>query len=59
MVPKPFEVTVQDQDTGKTYNVLVKALSETDAREAGVETVASQEQLDPERLIAIEPNMVN
>ena len=59
MVPKPFEVTVQDQDTGKTYNVLVKALSETDAREAGVETVANKEQLDPERLVAIEPNMVN
>lgn len=58
MVPKPFEVTVQDQDTGSTYTVLVKALSETDAREAGVETVASQEQLDPTRLIAIEPDMV-
>ena len=58
MKPTPFEVTVQDQDTGKTYNVLVKALSETDAREAGVETVANQEQLDQSRLIAVEPNSV-
>jgi hypothetical protein len=59
MTPKPFEVTVQDQDTGKTYDVLVKALSETDARDKGVETVATREQLDPSRLIAIEPNTVS
>jgi len=56
--PTPFEVTVQDQDTGKTYNVLVKALSETDARDLGVQTVANQEQLDQSRLIAVEPNVV-
>ena len=35
-----------------------KALSETDAREKGVETVANQEQLDQSSLIAVEPNMV-
>ena len=58
MTPKPFEVSVQDQDTGKTYIVLVKALSETDARENGVQTVAKQEQLDPSRLIAVEPDTV-
>ena len=58
MKPTPFEVTVQDQDTGKTYTVLVKALSETDARDRGVETVANQEQLDQSRLIAVEPTMV-
>jgi hypothetical protein len=59
MIPKPFEVTVQDQDTGKTYTVLVKALSETDAREAGVQTVAKQEQINPSSLIAVEPDTVN
>ncbi len=58
MVPKPYEVTVQDQDTGKTYTVLVKALSETDARDKGVETVANQEQLNQSSLIAVEPNAV-
>ena len=56
MQPKPFEVAVQDQDSGKVYNVLVKALSETDARERGVQTVAQQEQLDQSRLIAVEPH---
>jgi hypothetical protein len=58
MMPKPFEVSVQDQDTGKTYTVLVKALSETDAREKGVQTVAQQEQLNPSSLIAVEPDAV-
>jgi len=58
MIPKPFEVTVQDQDTGKTYTVLVKGISETDARDRGVETVAHQEKLDQNRLIAVEPNSV-
>ncbi|GAF76406.1 unnamed protein product [marine sediment metagenome] len=58
MTPTPFEVSVQDQDTGKTYTVLVKALSETDAREKGVQTVAQQEQLNPSSLIAVEPNAV-
>jgi hypothetical protein len=58
MTPKPFEVSVQDQDTGKTYTVLVKALSETDAREKGVQTVAQQEQLNPSSLIAVEPDAV-
>lgn len=58
MVPQPYEVAVQDQDTGKIYNVLVKAISETDAREKGVETVAQQEQLDQHRLIAVEPDTV-
>ncbi len=58
MVPKPYEVAVQDQDTGTVYNVLVKAISETDARERGVQTVASQEQLDQSRLIAVEPTAV-
>jgi hypothetical protein len=58
MVPQPYEVAVQDQDTGKIYNVLVKAISETDAREKGVVTVAQQEQIDQHRLIAVEPNTV-
>jgi len=58
MKPIPFEVNVQDQDTGKTYAVIVKALSETDARDAGVKMVADQEQINPSRLIAVEPAMV-
>ena len=55
MKPQPFEVAVQDQDTGKVYNVLVKALSEDDARERGIQTVANDEKIDQSRLIAVEP----
>ena len=58
MQPQPFEVAIQDQDTGKVFNVLVKALSETDARENGVQMVAQQESIDPSRLIAVEPHAV-
>ena len=58
MQPKPYEVAIQDQDTGRVYNVLVKAISEDDARSRGVQTVAQQEQLDQSRLIAVEPNAV-
>lgn len=59
MTPKPYEVSVQDQDSGKIYHVVVKAISETEAREEGVETVARQNQLDANRLIAVEPDSIS
>ena len=58
MQPEPFEVAVQDEDTGKVYYVLVKGISETDARERGVQTVARQNRLDPGSLIAVEPHAI-
>jgi hypothetical protein len=50
---EPYEISVQDQDTGAVYDVLVKGLSEADARERGVLIVAQQELLDQTRLATI------
>ena len=58
-IPQPYQVTVQDQQSGKEYTVLVKAISETDARDAGVTMVAQQEKLNPQNLIAVEPHAVS
>lgn len=57
-VRKTYEVEVQDQDTGKTYTVAVKSFKEEDARDKAVQTVARQEKLDVDRLIATEPEAV-
>ena len=53
-----YEVKVTDQDTGKDYPVVVTAESDTDARDAAVQVVADQEQIDPSRLIAVEPHAI-
>lgn len=50
-----YEVVVRDQDTGKSYPALVKAFTETDAREKAVRQIARREKLDTGRLIAVEP----
>jgi hypothetical protein len=55
MIPTPYEVSVQDQDTGRVYTVLVKAISEDDARERGILEVSAQEKINHNSLIAVEP----
>lgn len=52
-----FSVDVQDQDTGKTYNVIVDALDDAKARDRAVVTVANQNKLNQEVLIATDPKM--
>jgi hypothetical protein len=53
-----YEVVVTDQDTGRDYPVVVTAESDTDARDHAVQVVADKEQIDPSRLIAVEPHAI-
>ncbi len=57
MAEAKFSVDVQDQDTGKTYNVIVDATDDTRARDRAVLVVARQNKLNQETLIATEPKM--
>ncbi len=57
MTEAKFSVDVQDQDTGKMYNVVVDALNGAKARDRAVVTVANQNKLNQESLIATDPKM--
>lgn len=55
MAEAKFSVDVQDQDTGKVYNVVVDAMDDTRARDRAVLVVARQNKLNQETLIATDP----
>ncbi len=55
MSKEKFSVDVQDQDTGKVYNVVVDAMDDTRARDRAVLVVARQNKLNQETLIATDP----
>ena len=57
MVEAKFSVDVQDQDTGKVYNVVIDAMDDTRARDRAVLVVARQNKLNQETLIATDPKM--
>jgi hypothetical protein len=57
MAEAKFAVDVQDQDTGKVYNVVVDAMDDTRARDRAVLVVARQNKLNQETLIATDPKM--
>lgn len=52
---RKWEVEVQDNDSGRTYTVVVSAGDPVGARNAGIDTVAMREKLNPDNLIAIRP----
>lgn len=52
-----YSVDVKDQDTGKSYNVIVDALDDTRARDRAVVVVARQHKLNQESLLATDPQM--
>jgi hypothetical protein len=57
MVEAKFSVDVQDQDTGKVYNVVIDAMDDARARDRAVLVVARQNKLNQETLIATDPEM--
>lgn len=50
-----YSVEVMDQDTSKTYSVVVKATGDASARERAVSVVAKREKLPDNKLIASDP----
>jgi hypothetical protein len=54
---KTYEVEVKDQDSGKTYPVVVKSKNETNARTKAINIVSRKEKIDKGRLIAKEPEV--
>ena len=52
-----YAVEVQDQDTGKVYNVVVDAYDDASARDAATRLVANENKLDNHRLIAADPEV--
>ncbi len=54
--PKPREVTVLDQDTGKEYHIIVRSMDETDARSKAITQVANKYKLDSQNLLADDPD---
>ena len=52
-----YSVDVTDQDSGQTYNVLVKAETDAGARDAAVNEVAAKHNLDKQRLLASDPEV--
>jgi len=53
--PRKWEVEVQDNDSGRNFTVVVSAGDAISARNAGIDTVAMREKLNPDNLIAIRP----
>ena len=49
------EVEVRDTDTGKKYTAVVRAHSDTEARDLAVQTIADRESLSTDRLVATAP----
>lgn len=52
-----YQVDVQDQDSGSVFTVNVEAGGDSAARDAAVRLVASENQLDQNRLIAADPEI--
>ena len=50
-----FSVDVEDQDTGKSYNVIVDAVNDAAARTRATRTVARKYKLEDHRLLASNP----
>ena len=48
----PYEMTVTDQDTGKTFDVLVKASDDIQARDNAIDQVATKYKLAKNRLLS-------